>query len=196
MGTFIRPCDTTQTSDSFAAHVRRGSGLPGLDYVCGIGSKVYAMQDGVVTRAGATPLANGNNIRIAHPDGTTSYYLHLSRLNVVVGQHVAQGNVIGLSGNTGRSTGPHLHVSIANSAGVLIDPATVIGGATPTPAPSRRSVKLGSRGADVVYLQRKLGIGADGIFGPLTRRAVINFQRSRGLVADGIVGPRTWAAIG
>lgn len=192
----IRPCVTTAISDNYAAHIRRGSGLPGTDYRCAIGENVFASQDGVVTRAGSTPLANGNNIRISHPDGTTSYYLHLSQLRVVVGQHVAQGNVIGLSGNTGRSTGPHLHFSIANPQGQLIDPETVIGGATPTPVPSRRTIKIGSRGADVKYLQQRLGILADGIFGLGTKRAVINFQKSRLLAADGIVGPKTWAAIG
>jgi len=196
VGTFIRPCKTTRISDNFAAHKARGSGLPGTDFVCPVGEQVFASQDGIVTRAGATPLANGKNIRIAHPDGTTTYYLHLSRIDVVVGQHVAQGNVIGLSGNTGHSTGPHLHFSVANAQGVLIDPESVIGGSIETPTPSRRTIKLGSRGADVVYLQRRLGVSADGVFGPLTRRAVINFQKSHGLAADGIVGPKTWKAIG
>lgn len=192
----IRPCVTSAISDNYAAHIRRGSGLAGTDYRCAVGEAVFASQDGVVTRAGGTPLANGNNIRIAHPDGTTSYYLHLSQIRVAVGQRVAQGNCIGLSGNTGKSTGPHLHFSIANAQGHLIDPETVIGGATPTPVPSHRTIKLGSRGAEVKYLQQKLGILADGIFGPGTRRAVIAFQKSRLLAADGIVGPRTWAALG
>ena len=45
-------------------------------------------------------------------------------------------------------------------------------------------------------LQRKLGIGADGVFGPGTDQAVKTFQRSKGLTADGVVGPATWAALG
>jgi murein DD-endopeptidase MepM/ murein hydrolase activator NlpD len=69
------------------------------------------------------------------------------------------------------------------------------------PAPStatrsRKTVKKGSRGADVKHLQSKLGITADGDFGPNTHKAVVAFQTSKGLVADGIVGPKTWAAIG
>jgi len=194
---WIRPTtNTIRTTDSFAAHVARKSGLPGLDYACPVGEPIMAMKSGVVTRAGATPAANGKNVRIAHDDGTTSYYLHFSALYVVVGQRVNQGNVIGLSGNTGRTTGPHLHVSIANKAGVLIDPASVIDKAQPSPAPTKRTVKLGSRCPEVVYLQTRLGIRADGIFGPLTRSATIKFQKARGLVADGIVGPKTWAALG
>lgn len=61
---------------------------------------------------------------------------------------------------------------------------------------TRPTIQLGSRGADVRYLQTKLRLTADGIFGPKTRAAVIAFQKSKGLTADGIVGPRTWAAIG
>jgi peptidoglycan hydrolase-like protein with peptidoglycan-binding domain len=52
------------------------------------------------------------------------------------------------------------------------------------------------RGASVALLQRRLGIAADGVFGPGTARAVKRFQRSHGLTADGVVGPSTWAALG
>jgi hypothetical protein len=192
----VRPTTkTTAISDNFAAHVRRGSGLPGTDWKTPIGEPIVASQGGIVTRAGSTPLANGKNIRIHHPDGTTSYYLHLSEIWVTNGQTVAQGNVIGKSGNTGKTTGPHLHFSIANAAGQLLDPETVIVGGS-QPSVTRRTIKLGSRGADVLYLQQRLGILADGIFGPGTRRAVIAYQKSRLLAADGIVGPRTWGALG
>ena len=58
-----------------------------------------------------------------------------------------------------------------------------------------KPLKRGSEGPRVVHVQRWLGIGADGIFGPGTRRAVKRFQRAHGLLADGIVGPVTWAAL-
>jgi hypothetical protein len=57
-------------------------------------------------------------------------------------------------------------------------------------------LKKGSRGDAVRALQRRLGIGADGVFGKRTRAAVLRFQRSNDLVADGIVGPATLAALG
>lgn len=191
----VRPTTvTTRTTDDFAAHVRRGSGLPGLDYATPVGETIIATEDGVVTRANHMA-ANGKNVRIANTDGLTTYFLHLSRIDVTAGQSVKKGQVIGLSGNTGRTTGPHLHFSVANKSGVLIDPAGVIGAAG-VAVKSVRTIKLGSRGAEVVYLQKRLGLFADGIFGPITRRTVINFQKSKGLAADGIVGPKTWAAIG
>ncbi len=62
-------------------------------------------------------------------------------------------------------------------------------------AAQAKPLKRGSEGPRVVQVQRWLGIGADGIFGPGTRRAVKRFQRSHGLVADGIVGPVTWRTL-
>jgi peptidoglycan hydrolase-like protein with peptidoglycan-binding domain len=63
-------------------------------------------------------------------------------------------------------------------------------------AKARKVVKLGSDGVDVKYLQKKLGITADGDFGPNTKAAVVAFQKKHGLTADGIVGPKTWKAVG
>ena len=70
---------------------------------------------------------------------------------------------------------------------------------TPTPPSSggnRPTLRQGSRGEDVKYLQSKLGISADGIFGSQTEAAVKAFQGRNGLSADGIVGPNTWAKLG
>jgi hypothetical protein len=58
------------------------------------------------------------------------------------------------------------------------------------------SARVASRGGAVRLLQRRLGIGADGIFGPGTRRALKRFQRAHGLTADGVAGPATWSALG
>jgi hypothetical protein len=56
--------------------------------------------------------------------------------------------------------------------------------------------RVATRGSSVRLLQRRLGVGADGVFGPGTSRAVRRFQRSHGLTADGVVGPTTWKALG
>lgn len=55
-----------------------------------------------------------------------------------------------------------------------------------------RTIKIGNTGAEVVELQKRLGIRADGQFGPLTVRSVIAYQLAHGLQADGVVGPKTW----
>lgn len=57
------------------------------------------------------------------------------------------------------------------------------------------TLKLGSRGSDVITLQKKLNLQADGIFGPLTEEAVKEFQKANGLSVDGIVGAKTWAKL-
>jgi peptidoglycan hydrolase-like protein with peptidoglycan-binding domain len=76
----------------------------------------------------------------------------------------------------------------------LADPGvSASGGAS---ASSEVIVKRGDRGAAVRSIQRKLGITADGVFGPLTERAVKRFQRRHALVPDGIVGPLTRGALG
>jgi hypothetical protein len=56
------------------------------------------------------------------------------------------------------------------------------------------TIQRGSRGGDVALWQSRLGLAADGSFGPNTLAATLSFQRKHGLVADGIVGPKTWAA--
>lgn len=58
------------------------------------------------------------------------------------------------------------------------------------------TIKKGSRGSDVVTLQKKLNLIADGIFGPITDEAVRDFQKSHNLTVDGIVGSKTWSALG
>lgn len=67
--------------------------------------------------------------------------------------------------------------------------------ASPAAPAARPTIKVGSKGAHVKHLQKKLGITADGDFGPKTKTAVVAFQKKHGLPADGVVGPRTWKEI-
>ncbi len=72
---------------------------------------VYVVMDGVVEGMGYDKVS-GNWIRLRNPNGMQSSYPHLSEIKVRKGQQVQSGESIGLSGNTGRSTGPHLHFRI------------------------------------------------------------------------------------
>ena len=83
----------------------------GIDLRASTGTKVYAANKGTVTTSGYSS-AWGNYIIINHGGGYTTLYAHLSRRNVSKGATVKQGTVIGKSGNTGYSTGPHLHFEI------------------------------------------------------------------------------------
>ena len=68
----------------------------------------------------------GKYVEIKHIDGTTSFYGHLSKIDVQPGQIIKQGQVIGKSGNTGYSTGPHLHWGARDIKGKPIDPRVII----------------------------------------------------------------------
>ncbi|MDX3235601.1 M23 family metallopeptidase [Streptomyces sp. ME03-5709C] len=83
----------------------------GQDFAVPIGTPVHAVSAGTVVAAGWGG-AYGNNVVIRHANGMYSQYGHLSKIQVRVGRHVRQGGQIALSGNTGNSTGPHLHFEI------------------------------------------------------------------------------------
>ena len=79
----------------------------GQDITVKTGTPVYAPADGVVKRAYYVG-GFGNHIKLNHDHGYTTVFAHLSKINVKHGQKVKRGDVIGLTGNTGRSTAPHL----------------------------------------------------------------------------------------
>ena len=87
-----------------------GSGHNGIDYVMGVGTPVAAAGSGrVVSITGGWGGGYGNSVLVDHGGGRTTRYAHLSQVNVGIGETVGGGETIGLSGNTGWSTGPHLH---------------------------------------------------------------------------------------
>lgn len=83
----------------------------GIDFVAPVGTPIRATADGQVLRSGRAG-AYGEMIEIEHADGFVSRYAHLSRRHVNEGDKVAHGQLIGLLGNTGRSTGPHLYYEV------------------------------------------------------------------------------------
>ncbi len=103
----------------------------GVDVARPTGTAVAAPADGVVILAAAAPFTlEGNLLMIDHGMGLNSAFLHLSRIDVAVGDRVRQGQVVGAIGMTGRATGPHLHWGMKwNEA--RIDPLLLAGSMTP-----------------------------------------------------------------
>ena len=81
----------------------------GIDYACPLGTGVLASADGSVVYARWDNFGYGNCVIIEHEPSKATLYAHLQTIGVTVGQKVKQGDVVGLSGSTGNSTGPHLH---------------------------------------------------------------------------------------
>ena len=100
----------------------------GLDLAQPTGEPIYAAFDGVV-RISKFNRSYGNLVIIHHANGLETYYAHMSKRHVTVGQQVKSGDVIGLCGNTGRSFGSHLHFEI-RYMGNAINPENVISTAT------------------------------------------------------------------
>ena len=96
----------------------------GLDLAVPVGSDVRATGGARVKEVG-TDSAYGRYVLLEHPQGYESMYGHLSRVIVAAGDSVRAGQVIGLSGNSGRSTAPHLHFEIRRG-GQSIDPLTLV----------------------------------------------------------------------
>lgn len=112
---------TTSTSGYYGMPIASGvktqgiHGYNSIDIGAPIGTPVYAAADGeviVVKGGSAWNGGYGNYIVIKHSNGTQTLYAHLSKNQVSIGDNVSKGEQIGLSGNTGRSTGPHLHYEV------------------------------------------------------------------------------------
>ena len=101
---------------------KRISPHKGVDFGMPVGTPVYSTGDGVVTRVKNHPYA-GKYIEIRHEGRYLTRYMHLSRITVKRGEKVKRGERIALSGNTGRSTGPHLHYEI-HIKGRAVNPLT------------------------------------------------------------------------
>ncbi|MFF2326818.1 MULTISPECIES: M23 family metallopeptidase [unclassified Streptomyces] len=104
----------------------------GQDFAVPVGTKVEAAHGGTVVKAGPNGggdgPAYGNAVVISHGNGTYSQYAHLSRIDVHIGQTVKTGQKIALSGNTGNSSGPHLHFEIRTTPnyGSAINPVSFL----------------------------------------------------------------------
>ena len=126
-GEFTAPAEA-EISDVFGAervfNGKTQSTHFGLDFRVPSGTPVAAMNDGTVLLA--RPLYfEGNFVVLDHGQGLLTLYLHLSEFKVKEGDQVKRGQIIGLSGGTGRATGPHLHVAV-RWQGTYLDPASLM----------------------------------------------------------------------
>ncbi|MRI82932.1 MAG: M23 family peptidase [Nitratiruptor sp.] len=124
---FILPLTTTITSPFGTARLFNGklsSYHSGVDFRAPVGTPVRAINDGRVVLVKNRYFA-GNSVIIDHGGGVYSCYYHLSRFKVKPGELVKRGEVIALSGKSGRVTGPHLHLGI-RVLGVSVDPIDFI----------------------------------------------------------------------
>lgn len=118
--------DQYSISSEFGEHQGIDVAVPnGTAAVATIGGVVERV--GFVTRRDGSP-SYGNLIVFRDANGNRHYYAHLSGFNVKAGQKIKAGQVIGWTGNTGRSTGPHLHYEVRGSNGRQINPQEFIGG--------------------------------------------------------------------
>ena len=112
---YIKPISGGRLSSSFGRRSAPTKGAStyhkGVDWAVPRGTAVYASSGGTVTKAGWGS-GYGYVVYIRHPDGRETRYAHLNKVLVSAGQTVKQGQKIALSGNTGRSTGPHLHFEL------------------------------------------------------------------------------------
>ena len=105
----------------------------GVDIAAGKGTPIHAPAGGTVTFANPDLYLTGGTVLIDHGHGVSSNFLHLSRIDVKVGDRVEQGQVIGLVGATGRATGPHMHWGM-NWFNVRVDPQLLMTPAADKPA--------------------------------------------------------------
>lgn len=111
-GTFVWPAPKHWLSGTpFAPEINH----PAIDIAARLGDAGYATDAGVVVYAGWNNSGYGNLIILDHGNGWQSLYAHLDSVGVVCGQSVGQGEIIGMLGSTGNSTGPHLHFELMHT---------------------------------------------------------------------------------
>ncbi len=125
---FRKPLDKTRITSAYGNRIDPFLRIPsfhsGVDFKCSLGTPVKASKSGKITFCGS----NGNYgklVIIKHTNGYETYYGHLSKFKVKIGDTVTAGQIIALSGNSGRSTGPHLHFEV-RKGGSVINPMTVL----------------------------------------------------------------------
>ncbi len=128
------PLELVRVTSDFGP--RSGEHHEGIDLKASSGTPVYSVGSGVVLYAGSRISGYGNIVIIGHQDDLSTIYAHNSRLYVKKGQKIRAGQKVALSGNTGKSSGPHLHFEVRSGL-VALDPLKVM--------PSRRGLASSSK---------------------------------------------------
>ena len=113
-----------EITQRFGEKITDPAGHTGIDYALYLGTPVLAAADGTVKLAAHLQSGYGTHVVIDHGNGLETVYAHLSHISVSLGAKVLTGQIIGQSGNSGRSTGPHLHFEVRRD-GKDIDPEEV-----------------------------------------------------------------------
>ena len=117
------PLRNVQVTSAYG--MRDGNSHEGIDLRAGLGTPVYAAQAGQVLYSGSRIRGYGKLVVIRHENGISTVYAHNSRLAVIRGQRVKQGQLVAYSGKTGHAIGPHVHFEVRAGTKAL-NPARVI----------------------------------------------------------------------
>ena len=182
----------------------------GLDLISGAGNRnLFAIDDGyvhiVVNNQSKSKTGYGNYVWVRYPRYNLSLlYAHCNNIKLKKGTKVKKGTIVAIEGNTGKSTGTHLHLGVTKiGSNTWINPETI--NVLPDKYNLTRMLKKGCRGNDVKELQRELikrgyscgKYGVDGGFGQDTKNAVLKYQKDKKLkIKDAIVGKETAHALG
>ncbi len=120
---FMKPVSGGRTSSYFGDNVDRINSHKGHDWAVPVGTEVKAAEKGLVELAYYSQ-SYGYNVLVRHSKKTQTRYAHMSQLFVSQGEAVERGQILGLSGNTGDSTGPHLHFEVIKN-GMKVNPLSI-----------------------------------------------------------------------
>lgn len=170
----------------------------GVDWAMPEGTAIFAAANGVVERAEVDATGYGLHVRIRHDGNITTICAHLRQVNVRQGMAVLEGGLIGFSGNTGNSTGPHLHFEVRKGPGMpscsdAVDPEEYLEGDAP-PEPGAPVVGVGQAEVIVDSLNIRLAPGGTDV-GDLVRGMRVEVT-GEPVTANGVtwVPARLWIA--
>lgn len=159
----------------------------GADFACPTGTPVRAVAAGRVSSTGWAG-AYGNRVVVVHKPGLETWYCHLSHIGASRGEQIVAGTVVGAAGETGNTTGPHLHLEVRVN-GQHRDPAPYLSGAVD--APSTPTYNTGAQPADTTTNPALVNAANSNIAGALTTEV-----RRLTIVATVVIGGVALIAVG